>query len=98
MNSRFWLFRKYLNQLSTKDYKDEDQNIPFFAWQCISIQCKDRDVDLIIKKDSKMMMLINYINYKIGSIDGTRGTALRMANLLYQSILDRYTLPACLDI
>ena len=83
INSRFWLFRKYLNQISTKDYKEEDKNIPFYAWQCISIQCKDRCVDLIIKKESKMMMLINYINYRIRSVDGTRGTAIGMANRLY---------------
>ena len=56
---------------------------PFYSWECLTLQLKNRDVDLVIPKESQMMMLIKYIMYKINSVDGTRNTAEPMFKNLY---------------
>ena len=44
ISSRFWCLRKHVNSLNQEELK----NVPFFNWNCITINCKDRDVDLVI--------------------------------------------------
>lgn len=46
--SRFWIFRKHMNSFSPEKFQDE-KAIPFLSWQCITLQLKHRDVDLVIK-------------------------------------------------
>lgn len=45
VSSRFWMLRKHINML------DDEQlaNLPFYSWQCITLQLKHRDVDLVIR-------------------------------------------------
>jgi hypothetical protein len=47
--SRFWLFRKHLITMNPDKFKDE---VPFLSWQCLTLQLKHRDVDLVIKDQS----------------------------------------------
>ena len=46
--SRFWIFRKHMISMDQTEYKHQDK-IPFFSWQCLTIQLKHRDIDLVIK-------------------------------------------------
>jgi hypothetical protein len=62
ISSRFWLLRKHINSLT--DIK-KLRNFPFFAWNCITLQLKDREVDLVIKKENEMKMFLTYLIYKI---------------------------------
>ena len=52
-SSRFWSLRKQMNlvDLTNQTEKREHQlaMIPFYAWECITIQQKDLDIDLVIK-------------------------------------------------
>ena len=68
ISSRFWNFRKYLNTVET-------QNPPFYSWECLTINLKDRDVDLVIKNQGEMDRLVKYLLYRINSIDGNRNSA-----------------------
>ena len=43
------MLRKHLNSLDLSYYKEEQ--VPFYAWQCITLQLRHRDVDLVIKDD-----------------------------------------------
>ena len=69
VSSRFWMLRKHLNSIKTEMYDNED-NIPFYAWQCITIQFKHRDLDLIIRKDKNIRILMKFLMYSINSVDG----------------------------
>ena len=43
-SSRFWMLRKLINQMG-----GGSEELPFYAWQCITLQQQVHDVDLIIE-------------------------------------------------
>ena len=58
------------------DNKDEDlMNLPFFAWQCITIQLDRRDIDFVIPDEGNMIDLLTLLIFNINTIDGTRDSA-----------------------
>ena len=56
MSSRFWMLRKYFNSLEKITYKNDE--VPFYAWECITIQTKNREIDLVVKNEKDMDNLI----------------------------------------
>jgi len=52
--------------------------LPFYSWQCITLQLEKRYIDLVIKNDSEMFKLIKLLVYKTDTMDGNRGSALRL--------------------
>jgi hypothetical protein len=40
---------------------DKSGVIPFYAWQCITLQLKDRYVDLVIKNEQKMKLFLKFL-------------------------------------
>ena len=51
-SSRFWILRRHVNALDkSKFYKDE---LPFYAWQCLTLQLENREIDLVIKDEKEM--------------------------------------------
>lgn len=71
-SSRFWMMRKHINSLDTLEDK---LRLPFFCWQCISIQISSRDVDLIIPNEAEMLLFIRFLLLSLKSLDGTAGSA-----------------------
>ena len=47
--SRFWMFRKHFSSLSQAYYMT--QKVPFYPWECITLQMNGRDVYLVIKNE-----------------------------------------------
>ena len=45
-NSRFWMMRKHINLLCKQELLN---NLPFFSWECISLETKTRTIDLVIQ-------------------------------------------------
>ena len=68
------MLRKHINTVAQKFQKTE---IPFYSWECITIQLRHRDVDLVIPNELHMKMLIQFLVYKLETINGQRGTASR---------------------
>ena len=56
--------------------KETDNMYPFFSWQCLSIQLSTRTVDLVIKDDNQMDILIAFLVQALKTVDGTKGTAI----------------------
>jgi len=51
MSTRFWMQRQgVLELLMEKDFK----NMPFFAWECLTIQTCNRDIDLVVRDEVDM--------------------------------------------
>ena len=53
-STRFWMMRIGLNDKisdSIERGSAEGVVLPFYAWQCISLQLEGRDVDLVIQDD-----------------------------------------------
>ena len=56
-SSRFWMLRKHINSLD-----DESINtLPFYSWNCITLQLKHRDVDLVIRDGKHMEIFLRFI-------------------------------------
>lgn len=76
--SRFWLTRKHMNQLKTFDLLN---NVPFYAWDCITLQLKNRsDVYFIIRDEATMTRFLKLLIYELKTLDGKRGSAEKFIN------------------
>lgn len=57
------MLRKHINSLEITKISDED--IPFYSWECISLNLRHRDVDLVIKDEKHMeeflTILVHYM-------------------------------------
>ena len=73
-SSRFWMLRKHINSIPLQEKKKP----VFHAWQCITIQTEQRDVDLVIQKDEDMFNLLSFLVFELQTLDGRRGTASRV--------------------
>lgn len=61
-SSRFWMFRKYMNTIEF----DPKKPLPFYAWQCLTIQLDNsRDVNLVIPNEKSMNRLLFFLSFKI---------------------------------
>lgn len=69
--SRFWLLRKHINSMEAKDL---DQ-LPFYAWECLTLRLARRDVNLVIKDQKDMQQIIEFLVISLQTLDGVRGTA-----------------------
>lgn len=71
--SRFWLMRKHMIQMTKKSLMNR---APFYAWDCITLQIKNKgDLYLIIKNEEVMNMFLKLLIYEMQTLDGNRGTA-----------------------
>lgn len=72
ISSRFWIYRKHLICMDYDKIKknskhnrkfdgDKSGVIPFYAWQCITLQLKNRYVDLVIKNEQKMKLFLKFL-------------------------------------
>jgi hypothetical protein len=72
MSARFWMMRKHINQLQRNDL----DNLPLYAWECISVETSMRTIDLVIHNQNDMMSFITYLIHTLKTIDGQRGSGL----------------------
>ena len=71
-SSRFWIMRKYINSLPLVKQK----KLPFYAWECLTLHTKERDVNLVINNLTDMKYILNFLIISLQTVDGKRGTAL----------------------
>lgn len=68
------MLRKHINLMSGDDLK----HLPFFSWNCITIRTSTRDVDLVIKDEYQMKVLLRFLIYTLNTLDGVRGSAKKI--------------------
>lgn len=78
------MFRKHFNHLCDDYFKKED--VPFYSWECITIQTIERDIYLIIKNEKIMEMFIKYLVYHLETVDGNRGSSHKFENSLANQV------------
>ena len=49
--------------------------MPFYCWECITLEMDTKNVDLVIKNEKEMMMLITLIIQSINTRNNFKGTA-----------------------
>ena len=53
---------------------ESDLKLPFYAWECITLMHKDRDIDLVIKDEAMLKVLMLFLIVKLNTINGVRDT------------------------
>lgn len=66
------MLRKHINSILSVERL---RNLPFYAWNCLTLELNHREVDLIIPDDRHMQQLLKFLVYRIQTVDGNRGTA-----------------------
>ena len=65
------MLRKHINSLPRAKLKD----LPFYSWNCLTLQLEHRDVDLVIRDEKHMRMILKFLSYKLNTINGQKGSA-----------------------
>ena len=71
-NSRFWALRKHISCL----HDQQIEKLPFYAWQCISLTLKHREVDFVFKDEIQQNKFVKYLIYRMKTIDGRKESAV----------------------
>ena len=45
--------------------KEKLDQLPFYSWNCITLQLKTRDVDLVIRSEERMRDFIYFLIYNL---------------------------------
>ena len=85
ISSRFWMLRKHLCSLSPADHR-RGKTIPFYAWNCLTLQLKHRDVDLVIKSDKHMDRFLKFLVFHMNTVDGNRDIAVGIYKTLFKQM------------
>ena len=56
--------------------------MPFYSWQCITLQLNHRDVDLVIRDEQDMNKFLKLIINKMKTVDGNKDSAIGILNLI----------------
>ena len=70
-NSRFWMVRK--NAILRK--KKELDSLPFYNWECISLELSHRSIDIVIRNQTLMDKFIKFLIYTLKTKDGVAGSS-----------------------
>ena len=70
ISSRFWMLRKHMNSIDPSQYRKKE--IPFYSWECLTLQLEHRDVDLVIKNEKDMIDLLMIVIDSIKTVDGSK--------------------------
>ena len=60
----------------------ELNNLPFYSWNCITINTKSRDIDLVIRNEEHMMKLIRFLILVTTTVDGRKNTGTKILETL----------------
>jgi hypothetical protein len=68
-------------------------HMPFYAWQCLTIQLPSRCIDLVIFNEKDMIAIISLLIWKTKTINGIAGTSKELTSLM--SLTRRQQMYSC---
>ena len=62
------------------NYKPPKQQtkVPFFSWECITLELPGRNIDLVIKDENDMMKFIKYLIWKLDMINNKKQSGAKV--------------------
>ena len=69
---------------------DKLNQLPFHSWNCITLQLEHRDVDLVIKSEKQMEIFLQFLVYKLKTLDGRRNTSTHLLEYLNQQDIQTF--------
>ena len=75
-STRFQMFKNSINEIiaQSDDIKNIDSLMPFYAWECLTIQFKRRDLDIVVKDEQQMEILLKFLIMETNSFDSNRNS------------------------
>jgi hypothetical protein len=70
--------RKFINMLDSKSL----DSLPFYLWECLTIQLEDRDLNFVIRDQHDMNHLLSFLIIELGTLDGERGSGNKLLDLM----------------
>lgn len=80
------MLRKHFNLMKAEELKD----LPFYSWQCLTLQLGNRDVDLVIKDEQQMDCFLKYLVHNLRTLDGNRNSANKVLKLMNEQSIKDY--------
>lgn len=73
-STRFQMFKNSINEIIAQqdEPKKIDELMPFYAWECLTIQFKRRDLDIVIKDELQMEILLKFLIMETNSFDSNK--------------------------
>ena len=56
--------------------------MPFYAWQCLTINLAERSIDFVIKNEKDIFTIISLLIWKTETIDGNAGSASNLTEMM----------------
>jgi len=82
------MMRKHFLNMDTKELTN---NCPFYSWDCITLQIKNKgDLYLIIKNEHCMSQLLKFLIYSLETADGTRGTLVPLIKRQVKQLIRKF--------
>lgn len=66
---------------SMKQVKNEQ--MPFYSWQCLTLQLSHRDIDLVIPNQQEMDDLLEMLVDSLNTVNGNRNSADAIKQLIH---------------
>lgn len=83
--SRFWMLRKHILLMDKKKFASDP---PFYAWDCITLQVKNKwNVHLIIRCEKTMEKFIKLLIHHIQTINGQRLTSVNVKEQIFKRVI-----------
>ena len=68
--------------MEAKDFNRK--SVPFYAWECLTIQLSNRHIHLVIRDETQMLNLICLLVYHINTVDGEKDSSLKIQQTLVE--------------
>ena len=56
--------------------------VPFYSWECITLYCGIRDINLVIRNEKRMDEFLKMLIYTLNTVDGNRDSGLKIQEKL----------------
>ena len=67
------MMRKHINSL---DFTAKGgHKLPFYCWECLTLQLPLGDIELVIPDENQMKIMIQFLILRLKSVDGLKNTA-----------------------
>ena len=76
------MLRKHINVMENEELKDP--GLPFYTWECITLQLGNRDVYIVIRNEKLMAGFIKLLIYFLQTVDGNKNSALGLKTALFR--------------
>ena len=87
-SSKFWSMRKFLNLKPVQEYRYDQENIPLYAWNCITLDMVYEDINIVIPKERDMRNFVRVLIYLMDTMNGESKSSLPLQNAILNHRLE----------